>query len=83
MTEHGRYGDTPLVKSDEELREEGGRRPDRRRAPSPHWHGQSEADVPLATVLASPGVPGSAVPALINTGMDPETSERHLRGEHD
>ena len=82
MTEHGRYGDTPLGKSDEELREEGA---DALTEDERHRRAGvgSEADVPLAIPLASPGVPGIAVPALINTEMDPETGERHLRSEHD
>ena len=39
----------------------------------------SEADIPLDVPLASPGVPGVAFPAVVDTEVDPETGERRLR----
>ncbi len=78
MTEPGKYGDTPLGKSDEELRGEGADALTNveRQAHTPMG---SEADIPLSVPLASPGVPGVAFPAVVDTEVNPETGERHLR----
>lgn len=82
MTQQGRYRDTPLGKSDEELRGEGAEAltEDERLH---HTGVGSEAQLPLAVPLASPGVPGIAVPSVVNTEMNPETGERHLRDKNE
>ena len=80
--QHGKYGDTPLGKSDEELRQAGAdaQTNDERRAAAAVG---SEAEVPMPVPLATTqgGVSGVAVPAIVNTEVDPETHERGLRTE--
>lgn len=82
MTQHGRYGDTPLGKSDEELRAEGAEAltEDERLH---HTVPGSEAEVLSAVPLASAGVQGIPFPAVINTEIDPETGERKLQSENE
>ena len=78
MTEHGRYGDTPLGKSDEELREEGADA----QTNSERQHGAaagSEAQSPVAVPIMTNAVPGQVTPGLVVTGTD---LKEDLRDDH-
>ena len=66
--QHGNYGDTPLGKSDEELREEGAEAlpASERHQPSAGQIAGGVVPVPLASVGG--GVPGTALP-VVGPGM--------------
>ncbi|GAA4022533.1 hypothetical protein GCM10022631_41350 [Deinococcus rubellus] len=78
MTEHGRYGDTPLGKSDEELREEGADA----QTNSERQHGAaagSEAEPPIVVPIMTNAMEGQVNPGLVVSDAD---LKDELRDEH-
>ena len=78
MTEHNRYGDTPLGKSDEELREEGADA----QTNSEHQRGApagSEAEPPVVVPIMTNTMSGQVAPGLVTS--EAETKD-DLRDEH-
>ncbi|WP_161882923.1 hypothetical protein [Deinococcus alpinitundrae] len=78
MTDHNRYGDTPLGKSDEELREEGADA----QINSERQHGAaagSEAEPPVVVPIMTNAMSGQVTPGLVVTDAD---LKEDLRDEH-
>ncbi len=78
MTQHGKYGDAPLGKSDEELREEGAdalTNDERRR------DGQvgSGAEIPVVMPVIMNTQLGSVAPGLVVTEADLDETKRDDR----
>ncbi|WP_420595894.1 hypothetical protein [Deinococcus sp.] len=77
-TQHGKYGDAPLGKSDEELREEGADTltNDERMK---HESAGEGAVVPMPVPLPSFGgsTPGVAIPVILDPEGDAEKAERN------
>ncbi|AWN22626.1 hypothetical protein DKM44_04755 [Deinococcus irradiatisoli] len=76
MTQHGKYGDTPLGKSDEELREEGADAltNDERLARD---HGGREAEAPVVMPIIMNTQPGTVAPGLVVTSADLDEKKRN------
>lgn len=78
MTEHNRYGDTPLGKSDEELRDEGADA----QTNSERQHGApagSEAEVPVMMPIMTNTMQGQVTPGLV---MSEDKLKDELSDDH-
>lgn len=74
MTQHGKYGDAPLGKSDEELREEGAdalTNSERRR----HAEMGSDEDVPVLIPIAGTSSPGVVAADVVLPGEEERREE--------
>jgi hypothetical protein len=78
MTETNRYGDAPLGKSDEELREEGADALTNSERQSGHTEG-SDVEIPVAVPVGGVASTGGMATGLIAPGLvvsDTDTDER-------
>ncbi len=75
MTEHGKYGDTPLGKSDEELRSEGADAQTNTERLHDARAG-SEAEQPVVMPVIMNTTPGMVTPGLVVTDTDLDEEKR-------